>query len=129
MHAIVAESCGPLVGRLLGFACLSPALHVDALLGVALQIPAGRVSSTRKQGVDAGLDFRRIEDELGLAIFLRHGVVAGHRELSVGLVIRGHAMAEHGVVDGVGESGHAEHGGHSNDDELLQEVLDSGSLR
>ena|SRR5437879_8015146 len=77
--------------------------NVRALLAMPLQIPAWHIASAGKQRVDAGLDLWRIEDELRFAILLRHGVVAGNRDLSVGLAIRGEAVAEHSIVHGVGQ--------------------------
>jgi TonB family protein len=77
--------------------------------------------------VDTGLRLRRIEDELGLAIFLRHGVVAGDRKLSEGLAVRRHTVAEHDVVHGVGKRRHAQRGGEPDNDQSLEEMFNSGS--
>lgn len=88
--------------------CLAPPLHVDALLGMSLQVPAGHVALSRKQGVGAGLRFRRIEDELRLATLLRNGVVGCDHDLSEGLAVGCHPMAKHSVVRGVCEHGQAQ---------------------
>ena len=61
---------------------------------MALQIPAGHESDVRKERVDAGLCCGRIEDELGLAVFLLNGVVAVDGELAEGLAIGRDAIAE-----------------------------------
>jgi hypothetical protein len=102
---------------------------IGALLGMAPQIPAGRVSGAGKQRADAGLRLGRTEDELGLAIFLEHRVVARDRDLPEGLAIRRYAIAEHSVIHDVGKRGHGQRGGEPDDDESLQEMLDSGSQR
>jgi len=57
----------------------------------------------RKQRIDAGLRLRGIENELGLAALLRHSVVVRDGDLSERLPIRGHAIAEHGVIHGVAD--------------------------
>lgn len=101
--------------------------NVDALLGVPLQIPAGSVSGVGKQRVDAGSRLWWLEDELGLATFLQDRIVGHHGELSVGLAVRRDAMAEHNVIDGVGEAYHAQHGGDPNGNDSLQKMLDPGS--
>jgi len=80
--------------------CLS---DVGTLLGVALQIPAGDESGAGEQRVDTGLRLRRIEDELGPAIFLGYRVVAGDGDLSEGLAVGGYTVAENSVVRGVGK--------------------------
>jgi hypothetical protein len=100
---------------------------VGALLGVTLQIPARDVSCAGEQSVDAGLHFWRIEEEFRLAILLRHGVIAGNRDLAEGLAIRGDAVAEESVVNGVGEQGQAQRGRECNHDDSLQEMFDAGS--
>jgi hypothetical protein len=102
-------------------------LDVGALLGVTLQIPAGDVSCAREQRVDAGLQLRRIEEEFRLAILLRHRVVAGDRDLAEGLAIRGDAVAEDSVVNGVGEQGQAQRGREADHDDSLQEMFDTRS--
>ncbi len=102
---------------------------IGALLGVALQIPAGLVCGVGKQRVDTGSGLRRIEDELGLATFLRHRVVGHDGDLAEGLAVRRHAVAEQNIIHGVGQSRHSQRGGEPDDDQSLQEVLDSGSQR
>ena len=75
---------------------------VGARLGMPLQIPAGHVSRVREQRVDAGLRLRRVENELGLAVFLQHRVIAGNCNLSERLAVRGHAIAEDRVINRIG---------------------------
>jgi len=72
---------------------------------MALQIPAGYESIVGKERVNAGLRFRRIEEEFSLAVFLLHGVVTVHRELPKRLAVGGDTIAEDGEVNGVGECG------------------------
>jgi len=101
--------------------------HVDALLGMALQIPAGLVSLAGEERIDAGLRLGRVEDEFRLAAFLRYRVVAGDSDLSVGLAIGGDPVAEHGVVDRVGQGRHDQRGREPNHDHSLQPMFDSGA--
>ena len=68
-----------------------------------LQVPAGFVSGMGKQGVDAGSRLRRIEDELGLATFLRDRVVGEDRYLSEGLTVSRHPRVENKIVHAVGK--------------------------
>ena len=68
---------------------------------MALQIPAGHESGVREERVDAGLCCGRIEEELGLAIFLLNGVIAVYRDLAERLAICRHAIAEHNGVYGI----------------------------
>ncbi len=82
-----------------------------------------------KQRVDAGLRLRRIENEFRLAAFLLHRVVARDCDLSERLAIRRDAITEHRIVHGVGERRHAECGRDPDDEQSLQEMLDSGSQR
>lgn len=100
---------------------------VGALLCMPLQIPAGRVSGTGKQRVDTGLRLRRIEDELGLAAFLRDGVIGHDCDLSERLAIRRRSVTEHDVVHGIGDPCHAQRGREPDDHQSLHEMLDSGS--
>jgi hypothetical protein len=102
-------------------------LHVDALFGMPLQIPARHVSLARKQRVDAGLRLGRIKDELGLAALLRHRVVTGDGDLSKGLAIGGDPVAEHGVVHSVGQPRQTQRGREPNQDHSLQPTFDSSS--
>jgi hypothetical protein len=103
--------------------------EVGAWLGMPLQIPARCVSGAWKQRVDTGSHLRRIKDELGLATFLRHRVVGHHGDLSKGMAVRRHAMAEHDIVHGIGDPGHAQRGREPDDHHSLQEMLESGSQR
>jgi hypothetical protein len=89
-----------------------------------LQIPAGRVSGTREQRIGADPQFRRIEDELGLATFLLHRVIAGDHDLSERLMIGGNAVAEHGVVDPVCQGRQGDCGRESDHDCSFQQMLD-----
>jgi len=75
--------------------------------------------------VDAGLCCGRIEDELGLAIFLLNGVVAVDGELAEGLAIGRDAIAEYNGVRGIADQCHTEQERESNQDQLLQKMLDS----
>lgn len=102
---------------------------VRARFGMPLQVPARYESGARKQRVDAGLRLRRIEDELSLAAFLLHRVVAVHCDLSERLAIRGDAIAEHDVIHGVHERRNAHGRQQSHNEQPLQETLDSGSGR
>jgi hypothetical protein len=102
-------------------------LDVGALLRMSLQIPAGHVSRAWKQRIDAGLHFRRIEDELGLATLLLHRVVARDRDLSEGLAIRGDPIAEHCIVHRVCQRRQAQGGGESNYDQSLQPMSNPGA--
>jgi hypothetical protein len=111
MQAIVAESHGP--------------SHIDALVGVALQIPARHVALPGKKGVGAGLHFWRIEDELGFAALLRDGVVGCDHDLSKGLAIGCYAMAKYGAVDCVGQGRHGDRGGDCDEGYSFQDTLDS----
>jgi len=90
-----------------------------------LQIPAGDVSRTREKCVDAGLRFRWIEEEYGLAAFLRHRIVAGDRDLSERLPIRCDSIAEHGVIPGIRKRRRAQRARESNHDQSLQKLFDS----
>ncbi len=81
----------------------------------------------REQRVDAGLRRRRMEDELGFAAFLRYGVVAGDRDLRVGLAIRGDTVAEESVVDCISQRRESQGGCNSNDDHALQPTFDSST--
>jgi len=94
---------------------------------MALQIPARHVSLAWEQRVDADLRFRRIEDELRLAAFLLDRIVAGDRDLSVGLAIGCDAITEHSVIDCVSERRDSQRRGESHNRQSLQEMLDSGS--
>jgi len=78
--------------------------------------------------MDAGLRLWRTEDELGFAAFLGDGVVAGDGDLSVGLAIRTHAVAEQSVVDGIGGRCHGHRRSEPHRNQSLEEMLDSGSL-
>jgi hypothetical protein len=102
---------------------------VGAGLGMPLQIPAGHKSSMREQRVDAGLRLRRVENELGLAILLQHRIIAGNCNLSERLAVRGHPIAEDGVINRIGNQRQPCGTRHSNEDQSLQETLDSGSQR
>src|SRR6202034_2826381 len=73
---------------------------------------------------DAGLQLRRVKDELGSSAFLRYRVVAGDGELSEGLAIRGDPVPERGVVDCVGQSCQGENGNGSTEDHALQPMVD-----
>ena len=57
----------------------------------------------RKQGVNAGLSLRRIEDELRLAILLLHSVGMTNHDGIVWITVRGNAQAEQTGVDPKGE--------------------------
>ncbi len=83
----------------------------------------------RKQGVDAGLRLGRIENKLRLPTFLRHGVVALHRDLPVGPAVGGDTVAEDGVVDHVGDEGCAGHDHQADGDKAFEEMLDPVSQR
>ena len=83
-------------------------LDVCALLRMPLQIPAGHVPSAGKHRMDAGLRLRRIKDELSLAVFLQHCIVARDRDLAEGLAVRRDSVAENKVVRGVRKYGEAE---------------------
>ena len=72
---------------------------------MASQIPAGYESIVGKERVNAGLRFRRIEEEFSLAVFLLHSVVTVHCELPVRLAVGGETIAEDDGVDSVGECG------------------------
>ena len=50
----------------------------------------------------AGLHFWRIEDELRLAAFLPHGVVALNGDLSEGFSVFCNTVAEYAVIDDIG---------------------------
>lgn len=69
--------------------------------------------------MDAGLRHRWIEDELSLAAFLLHSIVAVHGELSEGLAIGRDAIAEHNVVDGVRDRRDGERRQQSDNDQSL----------
>lgn len=101
--------------------------HIDALLSMALQIPARRVSLARKQRVDAGLRLRRIEDEFSLAAFLRYRIVAADGDLSVGLPIRGDPVAEYRVVHSISQRRQAQCGREPNQDHSQQQTLEFGT--
>ena len=58
--------------------------------------------------MDAGLRLRRIKDELSLAVFLQHCIVARDRDLAEGLAVRRDSVAENKVVRGVRNYGEAE---------------------
>ena len=73
----------------------------------------------------AGLHFWRIEDELRLAAFLLHGVVALNGDLSERIAIGRVPIAEDGVVQGVGESGESESRNKGNDKGSRDKSLDS----
>lgn len=77
---------------------------------MALQVPAGSVAIAREQRVGAGLHLRRIKDELGFAAFLLHRVVTGNGDLSEGLAIGRHTVAEGDVIYGVGDQSQAQGG-------------------
>ena len=82
-----------------------------------------------KQRVDTGSRLRRIKDELGLATFLLHGVVACNRDLAEGLAVRNLAVTEQNVIHAVGKPRHAQRRREPDDDQSLQEMLDSRSQR
>lgn len=69
-------------------------LDICALFCMPLQIPARHVALVGKQCVDTGLRLRLVEDESGLAALLLHRVKGRDHDLSEGLMIGGHAMAE-----------------------------------
>lgn len=57
----------------------------------------------------AGLHFWRIEDELRLAAFLLHGVVALNGDLSEGFSVLCDTVAEYAVIDGIGQARRSQH--------------------
>lgn len=59
---------------------------------------------------------RRIKDELGFAAFLFDRVVRGDGDFSERLAIGGDAIAEYGVVYGVGDQSYAQRTRKGNDD-------------
>lgn len=101
-------------------------LNVRALFGVALQIPARDKSILRKQSVGAGLRLGRIENELSLAAFLPHRVIAGNYDLSEGLATTGDAIAEYEVIGGIGQQSHKQEGGEPDEEDSRQKTLNSG---
>jgi len=93
----------------------APASHGNRLLALALQVPAWTLTHVREQRVDAGHgDFGLpcLEFVLDFSVFLWDSVQTLHADVSergrrVGMR---HAIAQHAVVCGVGESPE-EHGG------------------
>lgn len=75
--------------------------------------------------IDAGLRFGRMEDELGLAAFLRYCVIAGDGDLCEGLAIGGDPVAELGVVARIGQRRHAQNGREPGQSQSLQPMFDS----
>jgi hypothetical protein len=92
-----------------------------------LQIPARGIPLAGKQRVDAGLRLGRIEDEFGLAAFLRYRVVTADRDLSVGLAIRSDPVAEHSKVDRVCQSRQAHCRREPNHDHSQQPTFEFGA--
>jgi len=102
----------------LGSECDGP-LDVGALLSVALQVPAGLISCVREERVGAGLRLGGIEEEFRLAVLLGDGVVGGDRDLSERSAVGDEAVAEDGVVDGVGEQGNSQQGREGDEENSL----------
>jgi len=53
----------------------------------------------RKQGVDASLGLRWIEDELGLSVFLGHCVVVVDGDRSIGIPVCPHTHSKDHEID------------------------------
>ncbi len=70
----------------------------------------------RKQGVHASLRLWRVEDELGLSILLKHGVVMIHRHRAVSIPIGGRPDAKDGVVQPIRQEYRSEHGKNCRDE-------------
>jgi hypothetical protein len=79
--------------------------------------------------VNAGLDFGRIEDELGFAAFLGDGLVAVDRYLAESLAIGRHAIPKARIVNCVSQDRRSQHRGETYDRQSLDEMLDSVSAR
>ena len=94
---------------------------------MALQIPAGYESIVGKERVNAGLRFRRIEEEFSLAVFLLHSVVTVHCELPKRLAVGGDTIAEDDGVNGVGECGQEYYRRDRNRKRSLHKMLDAFS--
>lgn len=71
---------------------------VSAGFAMTLQIPARDESTLREKRMDAGLRLRGIENKLGLAIFLLHGVVTGHGDFAERLAIGRDAVAKYTII-------------------------------
>ena len=100
---------------------------VDALIAMPPEVPARDVAGMGKQRVRAGLNFGRIEEEFGFAVFLRDRVVAGDGDLSEGLAVGGEAIAEDGVVQGVGKQGQTHSRAERDDEPSLEKMFDTRS--
>ena len=84
----------------------SYSLEVRPLFSVPLQIPARQISRPRKQRVHTRFHLGIIEDEFGLAVFLRHRVVTRDSDLAEPTV-RSNPIAKYNIVGAIGEQGHA----------------------
>ena len=67
------------------------------------QIPARQRSSVRKYGVDTDPRLWRIKQEFRLSAFLQYCVVVLHYDRAVGIPVRRHTKAEHGIVRSEGK--------------------------
>ena len=63
----------------------------------------------RKQGVNAGLSLRRIEDELRLPVFLEHGVIVVHGHRSIRIPANCRVDPKHRVIDAIRHGRRANH--------------------
>ena len=74
------------------------ALQVRAVVCVAREIPAWWMALVGKQTVYASPRLGRVEEELGFAVFLWHGIVAVHDDGSVRVSAGDDAYAKKAVV-------------------------------
>ncbi len=66
--------------------------------------PAGRIAGVWEKAVHAGLLHRRIENKLGLPVFVRHLVVVFDGYAAKGLALGCQTISKHAIVGSIGDS-------------------------
>ena len=92
----IPGSCAPPNDNAGSYEMTNP--DIGTLLRVPAQVPTRRVSRVREECVDARLGLGRIEDELGLAIFLRDGVIVVHGDRPVGAPVGQNTKTKNGEI-------------------------------